>query len=134
MPREDAPLRERVRFRANESRAGLTSLQAITVGTKNGARLLGAADEIGTLMPGHEASFIVLEKDPSADIRNTETIRAVWKAGKQVSADRWTAGRDSTVRDQGEFIVRCDRGDSRAFEVSRGPAGLRWRCALSKRP
>ncbi|HEY3989472.1 MAG TPA: amidohydrolase family protein [Acidobacteriaceae bacterium] len=67
-------------------RAGLTPLQAITVGTKNGARLLGAEDEIDTLTPGHEASFIVLDKDPSADIRNTETISAVWKAGKQVSA------------------------------------------------
>jgi imidazolonepropionase-like amidohydrolase len=59
---------------------------AITVGTKNGARLLGTADEVGTLTPGHEASFIALDKDPSADIRNTETILATWKAGKQVSA------------------------------------------------
>jgi imidazolonepropionase-like amidohydrolase len=74
-------------------RAGLTPLQAITVGTKNGARLLGAADEIGTLMPGHEASFIVLDKDPSADIRNTETILAVWNAGKQVRAGPLAATR-----------------------------------------
>lgn len=74
-------------------RAGLTPLQAITVGTKNGARLLGAADEIGTLTPGHEASFIVLDKDPSADIRNTESILAVWKAGKQVSAGPLAATR-----------------------------------------
>jgi imidazolonepropionase-like amidohydrolase len=91
--REDAPFHERVRFRANESRARSRPLQVITVGTKNGARLLGAADEIGTLMPGHEASFIVLDKDPSADIRNTETIRAVWKAGKQVSAGPLAATR-----------------------------------------
>ena len=78
------------------ARAGLTPLQAITVGTKNGARLLGAADEIGTLIPGHEASFIVLDKDPSANISNAETILAVWKAGK--AGERRTASRDSTAR------------------------------------
>jgi hypothetical protein len=43
-------------------------------------------DEIRTLTPGHEASFIVLDKDPSVDIRNRETIVAVWKVGKRVSA------------------------------------------------
>jgi predicted amidohydrolase YtcJ len=34
-------------------------------------------DEIGTLTPGHEASFILLDKDPSVDIRDIETIFAV---------------------------------------------------------
>ncbi len=66
-------------------RAGLTPLQAITVGTRNGAELLGASHEIGTLTPGHAANFIVLDKDPTLDIRNTETIAAVWKNGRQVS-------------------------------------------------
>jgi imidazolonepropionase-like amidohydrolase len=65
--------------------SGLTPLQAITVGTKNAAELLHAAD-IGVLRPGMKANFIVLEKDPSQDIRNTETISAVWKNGKQVSS------------------------------------------------
>jgi imidazolonepropionase-like amidohydrolase len=65
--------------------AGLTPLQAITVGTKNAAELLRAAD-IGVLRPGMKANFIVLEKDPSQDIRNTKTISAVWKNGKQVSS------------------------------------------------
>jgi imidazolonepropionase-like amidohydrolase len=53
---------------------------------KKWARLPVAEDEIGTLTPGHEASFIVLDKDPSVDIRDTETIVAVWKAEKQVGA------------------------------------------------
>lgn len=66
--------------------AGLTPLEAITVGTKNGAQLLRAADEIGTLRPGLKANFIVLEKDPSVDIHNTESIVEVWKNGKKVSA------------------------------------------------
>lgn len=65
--------------------AGLTPLQAITVGTKNAAELLHASSEIGTLTPGHKANFIILDKDPSQDILNTETIASVWKEGKQVS-------------------------------------------------
>ena len=66
--------------------AGLTPLQAITVGTRNSAELLHIAKEFGTLTPGKKANFIVLDKDPSEDIRNTETVAAVWKDGKQVSS------------------------------------------------
>jgi imidazolonepropionase-like amidohydrolase len=40
----------------------------------------GCEDEIGTLTPGHKASFIVLDKNPLVDIRNTETIVVVWKS------------------------------------------------------
>ncbi len=65
--------------------AGLTPLQAITTATKNGATLLRASGEFGTLEPGLRANFIVLNKDPSGDIRNTETIVAVWKNGRKVS-------------------------------------------------
>jgi len=65
--------------------AGLTPLQAITVATLNAARLLRIADRYGTLEPGKKANFIVLERDPSQDIRNTQTIRAVWKNGKKIS-------------------------------------------------
>jgi imidazolonepropionase-like amidohydrolase len=66
-------------------RAGLTPLEAITLATKNGAQLLRASNEFGVLRPGLRANFIVLDKDPSVDIRNTETIYAVWKNGELVS-------------------------------------------------
>jgi imidazolonepropionase-like amidohydrolase len=65
--------------------SGLTPLQAISVATKNGAQLLRVSDQYGTLEPGKRANFIVLEKDPSQDIHNTQTIRAVWKNGVKVS-------------------------------------------------
>jgi imidazolonepropionase-like amidohydrolase len=65
--------------------AGLTPLQAIAVATKNGAQLLGVANQYGTLQPGKKANFIVLAKDPSRDIRNTRTIEAVWMNGAKVS-------------------------------------------------
>ena len=65
--------------------AGLTPLQAITVGTRNGAEFLRAARDFGTLQPGLKADFIVLDKDPSQDILNTKSIVAVWRNGKEVS-------------------------------------------------
>ncbi len=65
--------------------AGLTPLEAISVATENGAQLLGVASRYGTLEAGKKANFIVLEKDPSQNIRNTQTIRAVWKNGTKVS-------------------------------------------------
>jgi len=65
--------------------AGLTPIQAITVATANAATLLRVADQYGTLAAGKKANFIVLEKDPSHDIHNTQTIRAVWKDGSKVS-------------------------------------------------
>jgi imidazolonepropionase-like amidohydrolase len=65
--------------------AGLTPLQAITVATSNAAKLLHIANQCGTLETGKKANFIVLEKDPSQDIHNTQTIRAVWKNGKKIN-------------------------------------------------
>jgi imidazolonepropionase-like amidohydrolase len=72
--------------------AGLTPLQAITVATSNAAKLLHIADQYGTLAAGKKANFLVLEKDPSQDIHNTQTIRAVWKDGKKVSNGALAAG------------------------------------------
>ncbi|HYZ84736.1 MAG TPA: amidohydrolase family protein [Bryobacteraceae bacterium] len=77
--------------------AGLTPLQAISVATKNAAQLLGVADQYGTLEPGKKANFIVLEKDPSQNIRNTQLIRAVWKNGTKVS-DGPTKTRQQAMR------------------------------------
>jgi imidazolonepropionase-like amidohydrolase len=66
-------------------KSGLTPMQAISIATKNAAQLLRIADNYGTLEPGKKANFIVLDKDPSQDIRNTQTIHAVWKNGVKVS-------------------------------------------------
>lgn len=65
--------------------AGLTPLEAITVATRNPAQLLRVGDQYGTLEPGKRANFIVLERDPSQNISNTKSIRAVWKNGIKVN-------------------------------------------------
>ncbi len=65
--------------------AGLTPLQAIQVATDNAARVLGVSDQYGTIEKGKKADFIVLNADPSKNIKNTRDIAAVYKAGVEVS-------------------------------------------------
>ncbi|MDJ1478903.1 amidohydrolase family protein [Cytophagaceae bacterium YF14B1] len=64
--------------------AGLTPLQAITIATQNSAIFLKVNTQMGTLAQGKKANFIVLDKDPSENIKNTQSIQSVWKNGKKV--------------------------------------------------
>lgn len=63
--------------------SGLTPLQAITAATGSNASFMGAKD-IGTLERAKWADFVILKKDPSADIKNTRSIQEVYIAGRKV--------------------------------------------------
>jgi imidazolonepropionase-like amidohydrolase len=62
--------------------AGLTPAQVLRASTVEAARAIGAPG-IGRLEPGAWADFVVLERDPLADIRHTKTIASVWIAGNR---------------------------------------------------
>ncbi|HET6144197.1 MAG TPA: amidohydrolase family protein [Candidatus Acidoferrales bacterium] len=64
--------------------AGLTPMQAIVAATRTNADILGGAKKFGTLQPGMQADFLVLDGNPLDDIHNTEKLAAVWQAGKVV--------------------------------------------------
>ena len=64
--------------------AGLTPMQAIVAATRTNAEILGGAKKFGTLQPGMQADFLVLDGNPLEDIHNTEKLAAVWQAGKMV--------------------------------------------------
>ncbi len=64
--------------------SGLTPMQVIESFSKGAAEALGVEKEFGTLAKGKAADFIVLDKDPLADIRNTRAIHAVYLGGKKV--------------------------------------------------
>lgn len=65
--------------------SGLTPLQAITVATKNSAKALKIDKDFGTIETGKMADFIILNSDPSKNIKNTRDIFLVYKSGKEVS-------------------------------------------------
>jgi imidazolonepropionase-like amidohydrolase len=60
---------------------GLTPLEAIKVGTLNGATYLGRADRVGTIAAGKQADLVVLDGDPSARIEDIRNVRIVFKQG-----------------------------------------------------
>jgi imidazolonepropionase-like amidohydrolase len=65
--------------------AGLSPAAVLRSATADAARCMGLDAELGTLTPEKWADFIVLERDPIADIRNTRTLESVWIAGTRVA-------------------------------------------------
>ncbi len=61
---------------------GFTPLQAIEAATEVGAAALGQSAQRGTVTPGKLADLVVLDADPSRDIRNTTKIDFVVKHGR----------------------------------------------------
>jgi imidazolonepropionase-like amidohydrolase len=61
--------------------AGLTPMQVIVAATRTAADALGRADEMGTLEAGKLADLLLLDADPTVDVRNVQRIRAVMKGG-----------------------------------------------------
>lgn len=60
---------------------GFSPSEAITIVTKNNARILRWDDAIGTLDEGKFADVLVLNANPQDDIRNLRAISAVYKGG-----------------------------------------------------
>jgi imidazolonepropionase-like amidohydrolase len=63
------------------TRSGFTPLEAITSATLNGARAIGIDSLRGTVTTGKLADIVVLNADPTIDIRNTRQIQFVMKGG-----------------------------------------------------
>jgi len=67
--------------------AGLTELEAIRACTLDAAEALGLQDDLGSIEPGKLADLVVLERDPSKDIRALGSTRAVFQAGARYSPE-----------------------------------------------
>jgi imidazolonepropionase-like amidohydrolase len=80
---------------------GMTPHQAIVSATGDAAKLLGVADQLGTLAAGKGADFVVLDANPLEDIRNTRRISSVYLRGKKVNreamAAKWKTACDRAV-------------------------------------
>lgn len=63
--------------------SGLTPAQILRAATGDAARALNI-DDIGVLRKGAWADFVVLDRDPLADILHTRGIASVWIAGNRV--------------------------------------------------
>ena len=66
---------------------GITPLEAITCGTRNGAFAMRMAGQLGTIEPGMPADVLVVDGDPLADIRilgDRSRLRHVVSRGRLV--------------------------------------------------
>jgi imidazolonepropionase-like amidohydrolase len=70
--------------------SGMTPAQVLVAATKTSADWLGL-DDLGTIQTGKTATFVVLDADPLADIRNTRKINAVYLRGAALDRKRLTA-------------------------------------------
>ncbi len=61
--------------------AGIDNYAILKMATSNGAESIYQHDHKGTLAPGKSASFVVLDKNPVADIKHSLSIHAVVKSG-----------------------------------------------------
>jgi hypothetical protein len=61
--------------------AGFTPVEAIQIGTGNGAIYLGKQDRIGTLAAGKDADFVLIKGDPAKKIEDIENVETVFKDG-----------------------------------------------------
>ena len=66
-------------------RGGASPIEALRHGTVDGARMYGFTD-IGTLEPGKLADLVILDADPTQDIRNTDHIHQVMLNGRLYDA------------------------------------------------
>ena len=62
--------------------SGLTPMDALTMATRNAARLMGAEEEWGTLAPGRLANVLLVDGRPDRRIRDTRNIELVMTRGK----------------------------------------------------
>lgn len=61
--------------------AGLTPLEAIRVGTLNGATYLGRGNLVGSVAVGKQADLVVVDGDPSTSISDIRKVTTVFKQG-----------------------------------------------------
>jgi imidazolonepropionase-like amidohydrolase len=78
--------------------AGFTALEALHIATQNGATFLGIADHTGSLSVGKDADLVVVDGDPTRDIKDVERVVWVFKDGvgydpqKLIASVRGTVG------------------------------------------
>src|SRR5258706_752781 len=80
-------------------RAGLTPVEALRAATSAPAAAFHL-DDRGQIAAGKRADLVLVNGDPTTDIRNSRDIAAVWKAGHAIDRAAWKASVEKQFEDQ----------------------------------
>ena len=64
------------------TQAGLSPMEALVAATRNGARVLGIEDQLGTVEEDKLADFLLLDANPLEDIENIRRIHMIIHKGR----------------------------------------------------
>ncbi|MDX2223342.1 MAG: amidohydrolase family protein [Rhodospirillaceae bacterium] len=67
---------------------GIPPADIVRIGTLNGAKYLGREADLGTIAPGKLADLLLLDADPTADVRNARRINTVIKGGQVIDRSK----------------------------------------------
>ena len=91
--------------------AGLTPIEALAAATSIPAKMFGLTDR-GRIVPGLRADLVLVQGDPTSNIKATRNIIGVWKQGVRVDreAARATIAKDRNAAKQGAPIPEGSAG------------------------
>ena len=93
------------------AQGGMSAMDALKCATINGAAYLGMDKEIGSLLRGKLADFLVLDANPLDDIRNSEKIKFTIANGRIYDAETMNEVGNS-LKIKSKFWWQLGRGES----------------------
>lgn len=69
---------------------GMTPAEILRAATIDGAKIIGIAEDLGSITPGKLADMVILNANPMKDIKNTNTVSQVMKNGALYDGDTLT--------------------------------------------